>query len=460
MPMVPHRLVCRIGTGALTALVACACGDDTDLAPAVPRNVAVQVSLNVPTVVSVSWATDQASTGYVEYGPTPDMAFSTPMQPLGTQHRANLLGLTPGSVYYYRVVTWMGHNAGASAQGTVQTGTLPLALPTFTAQGTDQTQLIVTSLVGQSTVAVLNPFGQVVWALNDAKGLDVYRALPSIDGASMLYNVVGAPGAPADNSALVRAALDGSSEVVLPYPRLGIDFVERADGTLAAIAVDERDFQGTLRRGDKIVEFAPDGTTTDVWSTWDCFDPATVPGGAVPPAWTTANALDFVESEQAYYVGLRDLGSIVKVDRATRACQWVLGTAGATLAFAEGAEPFSQPSQFHVFNSGGKPHVLLFDGNGVGGVPRVLEYELDVTQQTATMVLNLPAPAGLAGAVLGEPQRISGATFVNWSAGHMQRFDRDGLPLWQLSADGVVFGYYTMVDNLYSGPVRAPSGTP
>ena len=457
--MLTQRFAYRPGIAAVAALGAIACGDDTDLDPAAPRNVAVQVSPSVPTVVSVSWATDQPSIGYVEYGTTPDMPFSTPKQPLLTQHRVNLLGLAPATSYYYRIVTWMDHNAGASARGTIQTGSFAAQIPAFTVQGSEQERLVATSLVGQSVAIIVDPQGQVVWARPDPQGLEVYRVRISGDGASVLHNSVGAFGAPVDNSALVRVPLDGSSESLVPIPKLGIDFVEHTDGTLGALAADERDSEGMLRRGDKIVEVATDGTVSDVWSTWDCFDPVTVPGDGAAPAWTSANALEFSDSEQAYYVGLRDLSSIVKVDRATRTCAWVLGGNASTFTFADGAELFSHQAQFHALTTGRPPRLLVMDNEGGGAAPRVLQYELDLDQQLATMVLNQAAPAGVLPG-FGEPELLPGSVFINWSTGLMQSVGTDGQPLWQLSSEGAVFGYSSLTLSLYTGAVRRPAVMP
>jgi hypothetical protein len=68
-----------------------------------------------------------------------------------------------------------------------------------------------------------------------------------------------------------------------------------------------------------------------------CFDPAVDQGDSSEQGWTFANALDYDSVEGAYYLGLRNFSSIVKVSRATGECEWVLGTTASTFEFASGS---------------------------------------------------------------------------------------------------------------------------
>ena len=47
----------------------------------------------------------------------------------------------------------------------------------------------------------------------------------------MIYNAASVSGDPADDSVLVKVALDGSSEEEIVVPLLAHDFVEHPDGT-------------------------------------------------------------------------------------------------------------------------------------------------------------------------------------------------------------------------------------
>jgi len=239
---------------------------------------------------------------------------------------------------------------------------------------------------------------------------------------------------------------------------LAHDFVEHPDGTLAAIVAEYRDFQGAPLMGDKIVEIAPDGTQTTVWSAWDCFDPAVVMGDNPTMGWTFANALDYDPVANVYYLGMRNFSSITRINRQTRACEWVLGLSAPTLTFATGASRFLHQHQFHVRGN----RILVMDNDGSpGNESRVLEYELDMTNRVATQVWSYVATPSVYTFVLGEPIRFDdGGTFVNWSAaGQMDRLDPAGNRVWKLNTGaGFVFGFHTLAASLYPAAAPPPAG--
>ncbi|HEY6726212.1 MAG TPA: aryl-sulfate sulfotransferase [Polyangiaceae bacterium] len=453
----------RAFAAALALPGAVGCGDSTDLEPAKPQNVTLTPQ-NMPTVFDVSWSTERPSMGYVEYGPTPAMQYSTPMQPVATAHSARLLGLAPNTTYYYRVVTWVGddsvaptpNDAGASGVSTLQTGAFSVAVPTFQVEGSGFGGEIIVPLVNSNTVAILNSAGAVVWAYADQSGLSISRARLSLDKLSVLYNTVGPAGTPTPNSAVVRVSLDGGTQVPVTIPDLGPDFVEHAGGTIGLLAADVRDMGGMPVRGDKIVEVA-NGVATDVWSTWDCFDPVTLPGEDMAQGWTNANALDFDATENAYYVSLRSFSSIVRIDRATRMCTWVLGTTGATIAVS-GGEPFRHQTQFQVNGS----RIVVMDNDGGGAnASRIIEYQLDLAAGIAMQIFSYAPATGAYTPTLGEPTYLPGKTLVNWgAAGLIEQLDSMKQSEWRLIGAGTVFGYHDAPfppPSLYTGSVRTPA---
>ena len=305
---------------------------------------------------------------------------------------------------------------------------------------------------------IINASGEIVWYHSDDRKLQFYRARLALDGKSLLYNAANISGAPSEASELVRVSLDGATTSSIPVPLLAHDFVEHPDGTLAAIVVEERDFQGAPLRGDKIVEIATDGTQRTVWSSWDCFDPAVVTGDDPAMGWTFANALDYDPVADVYYLGMRNFSSIARINRQTRACEWVLGLSAPTFTFAPGAARFLHQHQFHVRGN----RILIMDNDGSpGNESRVLEYELDMATKVATQVWSYTANPSVYTFVLGEPIRFDdGGTFVNWSAaGQMDRLDPAGNRVWKLNTGaGFVFGFHTLAGSLYPAAAPAPAG--
>jgi hypothetical protein len=430
--------------------LACACDEADD--PRAPRDVSVEVSENIATVLAVRWATDEPTIGYVEYGPSEAMELKTPLtDEESEEHEQLLLGLTPDTLVYYRIVTWDGDDAAATEVQTIRTGDLPVGLPRLERQGEGHDQYTIVPVLGSTTaVVILDPNGKIVWHHRDDRELDFYRARLSVDGKSLLYNAASVSGDPADNSELVRVALDGSDSSSIEVPLLAHDFVEHPDGTLAAIVVEYRDVDGASMRGDKIVEIDPeDGTQTTVWSAWDCFDPSEWPGDAPDHGWTFANALDYDPEEEAYYLGMRNFSSITKIDRQSGACEWVLGLSAPTLEFAPGTTRFLHQHQFHVRGD----RIVVLDNEGsAGNESRVIEYQLDFEANVATEVWSYVSDPTVYTFVLGEPTRLDdGSTFVNWSsAGQLERVSEDGESLWKLNSPaGFAFGFHTLAESLY-----------
>jgi hypothetical protein len=386
------------------------------------------------------------------------MALHTPLEERETkEHELSLLGLKSDTVYHFRVVTWDGDDAGASEPATGRTGDLPVGLPRLDLQGEGFDQFTIVPVLGSTTaVLILDPDGDIVWYHRDDRELDFYRARLSVDGKSLIYNAASVSGDPADNSELVRVALDGSESDSIAVPLLAHDFVEHPDGTLAAIVVEYRDTDDGELRGDKIVEISPDGEQTDVFSVWDCFDPAEWPGDQPEHGWTFANALDYDPAEDAYYLGMRSFSSIAKIDRASGECEWVLGLYASTFEFARGSERFLHQHQFHVRGD----RILILDNEGSSeNESRVLEYELDFDAMVATQVWSYKSDPTVFTFVLGEPTRFDdGSTFVNWSsAGQLELVNPEGESVWKLNSPaGFAFGFNTLAQSLYPSDARNP----
>ena len=65
---------------------------------------------------TLSWDTDIACDGVIEYGMTEELGMTaSALQNNTTNHSANLEGLTPGSIYYARAVCTLEDGTGASS---------------------------------------------------------------------------------------------------------------------------------------------------------------------------------------------------------------------------------------------------------------------------------------------------------------------------------------------------------
>jgi len=421
-----------------------------------PSDVRAEPAADIATVVQVSWRTDVATRGYVEYGPGPDMASSTPLEPTPSlEHAQLLLGLRAETPYSFRVVSWDGREALASEVQSLSTGGIPSDFPAFAQAGVGLEGYVVLPLREPSPgVVIVDAEGAVVWYHLDASGLEPLRARLSADKSSVLYNETSMGDDPSETSAIVRVALDGSTARSLQVPFLAQDFLELPNNTLAALTSEPRD-DGL--RDDSIVEVDAAGNVTRVWSVSDCFDPAQIPGDGSAGGWARANALDYVDAadptERAYYVSLRNFSSIVKILPETGECSWVLGTTAGTIELAADSRAFVHQSGFDVYGN----RLLVMDDGLASDASQVVEYELDLKAGTAAELQRYAEPSGSnVGELGGATRLVDGRWFIDWAGLGRAELVKDGASVWQLSADRAAFGYATLAETLYAAPSRSP----
>jgi len=437
----------------VATLLFCGCpsDDDDDAAGGVEIvEFSAEVSDTIATVVTVAWTTDVPTVGTVEFGPGESYSMATPQEAeYGTDHEAFLVGLPAETTAAYRILVESEDGATGMASDVVTTGSLSGDLPSLTVSGDGHDGFLAVPLIGAFTgPTVIDAQGNLVWYWPETRELEVYRVRPSVDGRSMLYNAASVSGDPAEESEIMRIALDGSEESSVPISLLAHDFVEHPDGTLAAIVVEYRDVGGETIRGDQLVEVAPDGTQTVVWSAWDCFDPAQTQHAEVDFGWTFANALDYDPDEDAYYLGIRNFSSITRIPRSTFECEWVIGDIGATQGVTSGT-PFMHEHQFQVLDDG----LLIFDNDGLPGMEsRAVEYEVDLDAGTVEQVWSYSANPVIYSFVLGDVHRFDdGDTLVTWSTGgQIDRVDASGELVWQLNTEmGYAVAFDTVLDSPY-----------
>lgn len=421
----------------LLLLVACQGKDKGDAASGIDDLNAV-ISEVIPTVATVSWTTEQPTTGQVRFGP--DLALSTPMEAVAsTEHSAVLVGMSADRDHDWQVVLEDGRE---SALQTLHTGGLSNALPALTVTGSGQDRFLVSTLLGGVTgPVILNKDGEIVWFTEDTSGLDVYRARLSRDGDAVIYNAGSVSGEPADDSALIRVSLTGEEVTRIPVPLLAHDFVELPDGAIVAIVVEVRGEGEAAIRGDSLVEISPDGAATTLWSAWDCFDPEVDVGTDTEIGWTFANALDYDEEDDAFYLSIRNFSSIVKIPAAGGACDWVFGSTAATLPAP--SPPFLHEHQFQVLDDS----ILIFDNAGAGSQSRAVEYSLDPSGATAPELIWSYAPSpSIFTFVLGDVARLEdGDTLVDFAVGGaIDRVRPDGERVWRVETPlTYAFGFMT-----------------
>jgi hypothetical protein len=402
-------------------------------------DVEVQVLDDMATLVEVRWTTRKEVASTVRFGTDGQRPLETPTGPVSTTHSAILRGLPQDTAATLQVTTADGDEGEVVD---LRTGALDDAFLPFTLEGDPLDEFVIAPLYdpGDSAgVVILDGQGRVVWQHEDERELYVTRARLARDGSGIIYNSSDLNGEADEIQTLIWVSWTGEETRTVDVPLMGHDFVEKADGTVVTLAFEERD----EIVGTKLVEVAPDGTQTDSWSAFDCFDPDETSHDEMARGWTFANALDYDEAADRYTISFRNFGSLVSVDGATGACDWVLGGLASTVDIT--GETFEHQHQFVRTEDA----VLVFDNDGMSGASRILEYAL--SDGGAEEIWSHEFDQW--NVVLGDVHRLpNDERLVVWAVhGQIDRVTASGEMVSTLATEpGVVVGFVDLPSDLYT----------
>ena len=435
---------------SLTLLCGCL-GDDDDSAAAATMDVEVTVSEHVGTTVTLSWSSDVGDDASARYGCDGELDQQVADDEDGSiDHRVVLWGLLPSADYTF-VVEGSLEGSEVASEGAFTTGAVPSTLPEVAIEVLDEALapdgMLLTSLITSPlAVVALDTEGRYRWwHLDDRAQTAIGRATIAPNGQAIVYNAFPTYGADPDTPIheFVQISFDGSLEVRTHTAESHHDFARLEDGSLTYLAAHIQDVDGADIVGDRIMELQPDGTTRQVWSTWDDvpYDPDEVPPGT---DWTHCGALRYEASEQAYYVSSRNLSAIWKIERLTGDLLWTLGGPRSDFDLqGGGALPIGQHNVEAVDDG-----LLVFDnGDPADLQSRAVEYALDGSE--ATEAWSFTADPAIYNFAMGDVHRFdSGATAVTWStAGQIDVISTAGDVVWRLNTDlGAGLAYVTWLE--------------
>ena len=409
---------------------------------AVPQVSDLAVSRNeiVGLAVVVTFQTDIAAVGSVEVTPEDGEPFVVEGPSASTtEHRVDVLGLGPERDYAFRALATSGDET-AESDDTVPFRTAPLPdwLPAFrvVTSRPDRMEPGLTLFdVFQLDIRVggiapdFRPFlvavddaGAIVWYLrredDSVKGMRGYALLPSGNLA-----FIGMPGLLEieTRGAIVRQ-LDLES---LGLPSLHHDVALLPDGHFAGLTTELRHLVNGSGRPvsavfDVVWEMDGDGTVVRKWpladlvpwdvdklqgsNEWDFV----YPGDAPTIDSLHANSVTYDPKEDAFIVGMRNIGMIVKFRRDTGALLWTMGD-GGTMGLAGPGGWFGSSHGPELLENG---NLLLYDNgpeeiNPTNPPSRVIEYAFSkdesgepVATSVWEWVADAPSP------VMGNAQRL------------------------------------------------------
>lgn len=160
--------------------------------------------------------------------------------------------------------------------------------------------------------------------------------------------------------------------------------------------------------------FTPTGELIFQWRPWDNYDIRDLPGGYTTD-FPHMNAID-VDADGNLVVSARHLSEVTKINRDTGEIIWRLGGVHSSFNFVN--DPLNGTSFQHAVSALGNGHYMVFD-NGDYHTPQVsraVEYQIDLTNKTATMAWQFRDSPDKYAWYTGNAQRLpSGNTLIDFA---------------------------------------------
>ncbi len=433
-------------------LLACDPGEAGDFEITVVR------SEVVPTVFTVTWTSEEAGLGWVEFGPDVEYGRVTATDTEeGTEHRIVVAGVPAASVWHLRAVTESAGVQLASDDVEIESGAASPSLPTFTATGKRDHggNLIAPVFSDHPFVLGLDGEGRFTWWW-EGESNDVYtRARLSLDARAIVFNRFDEDRS-IDRGAIYRVSLDGTEVSEIPAELSHHDFVELPEGGYAYLKIDVREY-GDERTvvGDSLVEIDETGAlVTEVWNAWDAWTPPDdLSLGFYPQGedWLHCNTLEYDADRGVYLVSVRNESMVMEIDRATGELLWTMGGDDSSLALTSGTAFEHQHAPLRD-----EKGMFVFDNRDGDARSYVRHYAVDQDAGTYTEDWTFDGPEGNWVALLGDviPYDDGGKLLAWGTAGFINEIDAQGNQSWRADAEfGHIIGFLDSVDSL-GGPAE------
>ena len=339
---------------------------------------------------------------------------------------------------------------------TVQTGSLPIPPPSIEAIPYTQENMgyMMGTIFGPSErLVILNHQGQVVWQTrqySDAHGgIDSRIAM---DGRSVYFNRF-AKDKGTDDGAIHQLEWDGTPIRTIPIPLGHHVFTELPDGTITYIALDPQDTQeyGPVC-GDAIIEISPDGTQTEIFTTWgniplyesDFFNAEFYPQGH---DWTHTNFVEYFPETERYLISMASTNMIVELDRQGNVYKKIggQGARGFDYSVQNPGDIFAYP---HAPQWNHKGELLVMSTLGINS--QVIAYSINEESKSLTKEWSYGSDYNYNVLHLGEFSQNEEENFINWSTvGHMELQNPQNEITWEaFSPFGLWFAQFNHLEAL------------
>lgn len=369
----------------------------------------------------------------------------------GGEHTATLWGLASLAEITYSFTV-----DGETCTDTFTAAGVPSGLPTFTVTSYDEDAadgwryLAGVAMGDTGTLLIVDRDGR--WRWHEVHDEAINVSAVALAGDTLLYNSFDQDRTNDIGQVHARPLL-GEGTVDTRTEGGHHTFAYLPDGTIAFPSIDVRtwldpdDNEEVSVVGDRILEVAPDGTVTELWSIWDHEEPVKHGEwdsgfyGSVGKDWTHANALNYNAERDTYLLSLGHLDTIYEIDRSTGEVLLRLTpdsvADGSTVYNFQHDPNWSDDGTLMLLSyPEGQPATAIeYSVSSDGTMEEVWSYQRDKSGTT----------------LLGQARRLpNGNTFINFGGiGEIREVTPAGEVVWQMNASlGSWFGNSVLLDTL------------
>jgi hypothetical protein len=380
----------------------------------------LKIDANPKSVLScfVSWTTSEPATSVVQFGAGKyewEIADATQ----ATSHKVLVIGMHAAQAYLIKAIS-VGPNGAASAEGTFTTGALPVNIPVATISAVDATKMqpgwtLMNIQKGDGTATAKSKYpaaavmydegGQPVWYYVDGTSVDRGGAIPTeLTDQGVL---IGATLDDSVSNAQPPREVDFAGNTLWECPNPGCTTTGTTNtGNLTHHATKLPNGHIILNRdvtvgGVTAPVFEEISTDNKIVWTLDYRKFVTPPAGASGD-WCHGNSITVDIDKNEVYANCRFVG-LIKTTYQNPSLLWHLpaafnGKGLGNLTFSPTTSQFSDTHDPEIhddgtvlfFDNGGYDGVIGEEGNPKGYHSRAVEYQIDESKKTATLVWEFP----------------------------------------------------------------------
>lgn len=386
-----------------------------------------------PTLLEVSWVSDQAVIARAAYDNGDGVTRHTPWESApGTEHAFALLGVLP-SVEFEVQAEHQAEDGTAvevgSTTGTTEALALGTPIPVIASNAPPLPGLTLMPIVAADNQwkITLDEKGNVTdsLAVGRFEYATLFRAEPNLAQTGFWYH---RPTSIVDeDSALYEMSFDGELRREIPLIGSHTDFIELPSGVIFTLGGEIREYGDRKMMGDRLIRIEPDGSYAEVWSVFEDFTPDLTRdwgSGSYKPDptvedWSHLNGLGYDEENDLILITATFIHGVLAVSPDGDGLQWTMADQEGDFTFSGSPDAmFAQPHSVQKLENG---NLLVFNRGIVAGeyvvCSNAVELKVDMEKMVTDEVWRYSGQDCYQNYVMGSVYEYpEGERVLSWSA--------------------------------------------